>query len=108
MTRDVDKPVEFERPNEGLVEDAAMPYPAAPAEGPPRSEIEAVRQRHERDLLAIDGVIGIALGRGPTGEDALVLYLRDESVTSRVPSEIEGHPVTTVVTGTIDAYNSAS
>lgn len=83
-----------------------MPYDgttsraAAASEKP---EIEAVRGRHEKHLIAIDGVLGTGIGRTQGGEDAIVLYLRDPSVMHQVPSEIEGHPVESIVTGTIDA-----
>jgi hypothetical protein len=83
-----------------------MPYDGAPARavaGSEKPEIEAVRRRHERHLISIDGVLGTGLGRTLTGEDAIVLYLRDPSVMRQVPSEIEGHPVESIVTGTIDA-----
>jgi hypothetical protein len=111
VTGDPKTPRSFEDPDlgRGPVEDPAMPYDGAgeravgPSEEP---EIEAVRRRHEKDLISIDGILGISVGRTPTGEDALVLYLRDPSVRSLVPSEIEGHPVQTIVTGTIDAYGT--
>jgi hypothetical protein len=82
-----------------------MPY-VDTADDAPESEIEAVRRRHEQEIVSIDGVMGIAVGRTATGEDALVLYLRDPSVRDRVPTEIEGHPVETIVTGIIDAYGA--
>ena len=50
--------------------------------------------------------MGVAVGRTQTGEDALVVYMRDPSVRNRLPSEVEGHPVETVVTGVIDAYGA--
>jgi hypothetical protein len=40
--------------------------------------------------MAIEGVLGVAIGRTPIGDDALVLYLRDPSVERRVPPEVEG------------------
>ena len=82
-----------------------MPYtPESDAE--PASGIHAVRQRHERDLAAIDGVVGLGIGRSRAGDDAIVVYLRDASVEARVPSELEGYPVVTVVTGTVDALGA--
>ena len=83
-----------------------MPYDGAPEQaeaGSEKPEIEAVRRRHERHLISIDGVLGTAVGRTQTGEDAIVLYLRDPSAMREVPSEIEGHPVESIVTGPIDA-----
>ena len=64
--------------------------------------IESVRQSHERALLSIPGVTGVGIGRSPTGDDALIVYLRDASV--RVPAQLDGYSVQTMITGTIDAY----
>ncbi len=86
-------------------EDAAMPYlPESTSELSGQSQIETARQRHERALMAIDGVVGVGVGRTPMGDDAIILYLRDASVKKRVPACVEGYPVETVVTGEIDAY----
>ena len=54
--------------------------------------------------MAINGVEGVAIGRDRIGNDALVVYLRDSSVSAQLPSEVEGYPVETVITGSIDAY----
>jgi hypothetical protein len=62
-----------------------------------------VLARHADELMAIDGVEGTGVGRNGVGDDAIVVYLRDASVRSRVPSEIEGYPVEPSVTGVIDA-----
>lgn len=86
-----------------LSEDAVMPPAGAEDAAPPSTGIAAVRDRHERTLMTIDGVEGVAIGRSPIGEDALVVYLRDEGAASKVPRELEGYPVQTVVTGEIDA-----
>ena len=77
-----------------------MPYEPEPE---PALAIDVVRQRHERDIIAIDGVVGLATGRSRAGGDAIVVYVRDASVEARVPSELEGYPVVTVVTGAVDA-----
>ena len=77
-----------------------------PVEGAGQSQVEHVRARHERALMAIDGVVGVGIGRTRIGDDAIVLYLRDVSVKQRVPIQIEGYPVETTVTGEIDAYGS--
>ena len=98
-------PETFEPPDEAASEEASVPYEGV-FEGEPETGIGAVRARHEPEIAAIDGVMGVAVGRTQTGEDALVVYMRDPSVRSRVPSEVEGHPVETVVTGVIDAYGA--
>lgn len=81
-----------------------MPYDPDGDAAAGSSAIEGVWQRHEGKLLGIPGVTGVAVGRSPIGDDALVVYLRDASVKSRVPTQVEGYPVLTTVTGEIDAY----
>ena len=75
-------------------------------DGEPQSlgEIERVQSRHERSLMAIEGVRGVGVGRTAIGDEALVVYVVDESARGRVPSELEGYPVEVSVTGEIDAY----
>ena len=84
-------------------EEAAMPYDPDPG-SEPESPIVAVKERHERRLMSIDGVQGVGVGAGEVGQDAIVIYLRDEACKKRVPSEIEGIPVRLEVTGEIEAY----
>ena len=84
-------------------EDAAMPY-LPDGDGRTRTApVDAARQRHERSLLAIDGVEGVASGRTALGDDAMVVYLRDAAVRDLLPQRIEGFPVETAVTGPIDS-----
>jgi len=85
-------------------EEAAMPYQPGPERGGEQAaSIESVRARNEQRLMAIDGVMGLAIGRNKLGDDAIVVYVRDPSVKSRIPSEVEGYPVETETTGPIDA-----
>lgn len=87
----------------GLSEDPVTSPAGAEGAAGPSTGVAAVRDRHERTLMAIDGVMGVAIGRSPIGDDALVVYLRDASLQSKIPRELEGYPVQTVVTGEIDA-----
>jgi hypothetical protein len=77
----------------------------SPGPSPPGdvSRVEDVRRRHSRDLLASEGIEGVAVGRTEIGEDAIVVYVRDPSVSPRVPTKLEDVPVLTVVTGPIEA-----
>ena len=95
----------------GVFEDAAMPYlpDETPGQGmgqyapaAPQGRLEAAKRRNERALMAIDGVEGVSVGQPAVGQDALVVYLRDSSVKRRVPSQVEGYPVETSITGQID------
>ncbi|HYR74402.1 MAG TPA: hypothetical protein VEM96_01050 [Pyrinomonadaceae bacterium] len=85
-------------------EDAAMAYyPEEHTTTASSSDIERVKQAHEQELMSIDGVEGVGIGKNPIGGDAILVYLRDEGARKRVPGNIEGHPVETLVTGVIDA-----
>ena len=70
----------------------------------PGSEIERIRQKHESQLLAIDGVKGVRIGADEIGDDVIVVMLRDREVGKAVPKRLDGFPVHTEVTGEIDAY----
>ena len=85
-------------------EDAAMPYsPEDSATAHTSSALEHVKQDHEQELMAIDGVEGVGVGRNKIGDHAIIVYLRDEGAKKRIPSDIAGYPVEMIVTGPIDA-----
>lgn len=79
-----------------------MPY--QPDLGTPSSGVTRAKERNEARLLSINGVKGVGIGRTAIGDDALVVFLVDESVASRLPAAVDGYPVETEVTGEIDAY----
>ena len=86
-----------EPPDDLEPEVAAKSYNPDPGHG--TSGIEAVKERNEARLLAIDGVEGVAIGRDQGGRDALLVFVRDESVQSRLPAEIEGFGVIVDIIG---------
>lgn len=91
----------FEPPGDIAAEDAAVPY------HPPEQQLtgaRAVVRNHDRELLAVDGIEGVAAGQDGSGRDAIVVYVSQESVAERVPKTIEGFPVEVVVSGQITAY----
>lgn len=59
------------------------------------SPIREAKQRHAGDLLALPGVLAVGIGRTPDGRDAIIVSVRrgDPEASSRVPSQLEGHPV---------------
>ena len=87
----------------GAGEDAAMPYFPSGEGSAGAAPVDAARQRHAPALLAIDGVAGVATGRTASGDDTIVVYVRDEAARRLVPSHIEGFAVEIAVTGPIDA-----
>ena len=94
---------EYENPVSAGAETAEMPYSPTPTV---QSEpvIAAVLDRNRDRLLGIDGVEGVAIGRGTAGEDAMIAYVRDSATIQRLPAQIEGYPVHAEVTGPITAY----
>jgi hypothetical protein len=67
-------------------------------------EILEVKSRHEDELMAINGVVGVGVGERD-GSFCIVVYLEEDSeeLKSRIPEWVEGFPVTTEVTGPIEA-----
>jgi hypothetical protein len=53
-------------------------------------------------LLQLEGVTGVGSGRGPTGDDAIIVYVRRASDRVRIPKSVSGIPVITEVTGEIE------
>lgn len=91
----------FEPPGNAANEDVAVPY------HPDKEQLtgaRAVVRSHDKELLAVDGIEGVAAGQDPSGRDAIVVYVRQQSVAERVPETIDGYPVEVVVSGPITAY----
>lgn len=86
------------------VEDADTADPEQDQGPMPESEIERVKMKHEQRLLAVDGVVGVGIGSTEIGDDAIVVYLREAHIQARIPSDLDGFPVRTEISGEIDAY----
>ncbi len=85
-------------------EEAAMPYEPEDDESPvSRSRVVEIKNRCEPRLLAIDGVRGVGIGTGDLGDEVILVYVLDNATKRRVPLDVEGVPVRTVVSGEIDA-----
>lgn len=81
------------------MEEAAMHYdPEMPDQ---KSQVAKVKAKHEAGLMARKGVEGVGVGRDALGNDAITVYVRDQSVA--VPDSLDGVPVVRQVTGVIDA-----
>ena len=79
-----------------------MPYHPAPSRRSGRP-IESVRDLYEARFMELEGVEGVGVTRDSEGREAIVLYVRSESVRTRVPSAVEGYPIELVRTGGIVA-----
>lgn len=85
-------------------EDAVMHYsPDESTTGETSSQLNHVKQKHEQELRAIDGVEGVGIGKNEIGDDAIIVYLREPGIVKQIPKNIEGHPVVVHITGPIDA-----
>jgi len=69
-----------------------------------RRDINAVLADHEKDLLAIPGVVGVYVGVLSDQQTPclkVMLARKDPALKSKIPHILEGHPVVTEVTGEI-------
>ena len=79
-------------------EDAAMPY--HPGADP---SADKVKEKQRASLMAIDGVEGVGTGQDAIGNEAIVVYVRDQEAAKRVPRTVDGMKVVVQITGPIDA-----
>lgn len=84
-------------------EEAALPYSGQEASSP----VSSLKQKHETRLMAIDGVEGVGIGQDQIGDEALVVYVRDQGVATRVSQALKGVPLQIIVTGPIEALRSS-
>jgi hypothetical protein len=70
----------------------------------PRRDINAVLSAHDRDLLAIPGVVGVYVGLLDDGRTPclkIMLAKRTPQTEKNIPQSLEGYPVVVEVTGEI-------
>lgn len=70
---------------------------------PPR-DINAVLADHDKELLALPGVVGVYVGLMKDEKTPclkVMLARKDSDLERRIPRVLEGHPVVTEVTGEI-------
>ncbi|MEO1278368.1 MAG: hypothetical protein AAFV77_05385 [Planctomycetota bacterium] len=63
----------------------------------------SVLARHEDALLRIAGVQGCMIAPDASGEEAILVLLRNASAKDQIPAEIDGVQVRTRVSGAIEA-----
>jgi regulator of protease activity HflC (stomatin/prohibitin superfamily) len=69
-----------------------------------RLTIEQVKERHETELMAIEGVVGVGIGECE-GEPCVKVLLKNESsdLKRQIPTQLDGYPVDTEVVGSLEA-----
>ena len=74
------------------------------AQSPTPRDINDVLRAHDKQLLAIPGVVGVyvgALSDGKTPCLKVMLARESDDLKAAIPKTIEGYPVVTEVTGEI-------
>lgn len=73
-------------------------------------ELGPVVERHSDELMKTPGVTGVAVGALGDGTLCILILVQEDTkeIRSRLPSDIEGHPVQIMVTGTIEPLNTDS
>lgn len=66
--------------------------------------IEQVKEQYESDLLSINGVVGVGIGKCED-QPCIKVYLENESpnLKKQIPKQLDGFKVDTQVTGAIQA-----
>ena len=87
----------------GLISGCSHNMNRRPATAPLR-DINAVLADHDKELMAISGVVGVYVGLLSDRKTPclkVMLARKDPSLDRRIPRELEGYPVVTEVTGKI-------
>ena len=68
-----------------------------------KRSLEQVQESHTKELMAIPGVVGTAIGQSEDGSPALLVFVEEvtEEIRRDVPTILEGYPVKIQVTGKI-------
>jgi len=71
-----------------------------------QNTIEEAYKRHSDQLMAISGVVGIAIGKCE-GKPCIMVMVdkRTPELLNKIPSQLEGHPVVVQETGPIRALD---
>ena len=75
---------------------------ATPADGDGLDDAIAAQERNNARLMAIDGVVGTAVGHGPQARGAVFVFTAERGVAG-IPDKVDGVPVIAHVTGEIFA-----
>ena len=69
----------------------------------PTRDIKSVMEAHVDDLMAIPGVVGVAIGELKDGTPCIQVLVveRKRELGGKIPKTLEGHPIDIVVSGVI-------
>ncbi|MFA4946992.1 MAG: hypothetical protein WC674_00595 [Candidatus Krumholzibacteriia bacterium] len=69
----------------------------------PSRDIKSVMEAHVDDLMAIPGVVGVAIGELKDGTPCIQVLVveRTSELRRKIPKTLEGHPIDIVVSGII-------
>jgi hypothetical protein len=72
---------------------------------PNLARVHLIKERYERDLLALDGVEGVGIGEDG-GEPLIKVYVSEDSLRplTAIPSHLEDVPVVVEESGIFEAY----
>jgi len=75
-----------------------------------KPDINQVVDRNASQLMEIPGVTGVAVGALDDGTPCVMVLILEDSdeIKSRLPDTLEGHPVTTFVSGKIEPMGTDS
>lgn len=73
----------------------------------PQRDIKTVMETHVDELMAIPGVTAVAIGELEDKTPCIKVYVINEA-DSKIPSNIEGHPVVVTVSGEITPMSGES
>lgn len=67
--------------------------------------VREIKQRHERELLGLDGVQGVGIG-DDHGHPAIMVYVDDSSSAEmlKIPRQLDNVPVVVEESGAFTAY----
>ena len=75
--------------------------------GAKKSTIEDVKEKHENNLMSIEGVQGVGIGE-ESGKPVIKIYVNKKikSLQDKIPKQIEGYPVRIEVSGKFEALDA--
>lgn len=72
----------------------------------PQRDILTVQEANIPTLMALDGVVGVAIGERDDHTPCIVIYVREmtEALRRKLPTSLEGHPVRVEISGEIRPF----